>query len=329
MVKSNAERRIVSAAAKGAAKGARRAAARSNAGARSTGIVNRTRGSMRALDAPAQAWLRLLNDPCYGRLTHPIYPGADGGYLSRFESEQTSFAGPGITAGVISFIPGTLPNSVFANGAVDDTTSVSLNDSSAAQAPGYAYLRGVASAVRCVSACVQVSWPGSELNRQGFVTLGQVTGAVAATATTGFGTGTVSVSALRPLCHLRTRVPETVAEVKWRPTLADAQWHDPNVTAAVGRLNEAGAILLTASNLPASTGLRVRYIVTYEWVPKSAQGLTSSFDNRARSVNSTDDVINMLDRQGPDWAYMVGRATSVLGMMSSAYVAGRTARLMG
>lgn len=334
---SNAERRIVVAVAKGVQQGATKAAKKSNAAnkaPRSRGRMNSVPRSVRQLDAPAVAWMKLLNDPCYGRLSHPVYPGADGGYLSRFESESTNFTGAGITGGIIGFVPGTLPSSVFSAGAVTDIAAIALNDNSAGLAPGYTYLRNVASSVRCVSACMQVSWPGSEFNRQGFITLGQTSGAVIAEAAVAYGNTPVTSSSLRPLCHLRTRVPETMAEVKWRPTLSDAQWHDPLVTATYGKVNEAGALLATFSNLPLDAagngiGVRVRFIVTYEWIPRGAQGLTSGFDNRARSASSLDDVINTLDRNGPDWAFAIGRATSVLGMMGSAYVAGRAGRIMG
>jgi len=334
---SKAEQRIVVAVAKGVERGAKKAAQTSkpkppkgNSRRRMANVPK----SVRSLDAPAVAWLRLLNDPCYGRLTHPVYPGADGGYLSRFESEYTFGTSVGQTAGVIGFIPGTLPNSVFNGFGISDATAVNLGDNSASFGPGYNYLRGVANSVRCVSACMQVAWPGSELNRQGFVTLGQSTGAVIAEAANGFGATAVTPASLRPLCHLRTRMPETMAEVKWRPTLSDAQWHDPLVPATYGRLNEAGALVATFANLPLDgsgngVGVRVRFIVTYEWIPRGAQGLTSGFDDRARSANSLDDVINTLDRNGPDWAYMIGRATSVMGMMGSAYMAGRGRRIVG
>ncbi|APG76518.1 hypothetical protein 2 [Hubei unio douglasiae virus 3] len=332
-----AEQRIVVAVAKGVSQGAANAAKQSKA--RKGGKAQRQRmsivpRSVRQLDPPAMAWLKMLNDPCYGRLSHPVYPGADGGYLSRFESEATFVAGVGTTAGIIGFVPGVLPFAVVGSGVVSDITASALADLSAASAPGYTYLRGVANSVRCVSACMQVSWPGSELNRQGFVTLGQSTGAVLAEAAAAFGNTPVTPASLRPLCHLRTRMPETVAEVKWRPTLADAQWHDPLVAPSYGRVNEAGALLATFGNLPLDVngngiGVRVRFIVTYEWIPRGAQGLTSGFDDRARSSNTLDDVINTLDRNGPEWAYTIGRATSVLGMMGSAYVAGRRNRLMG
>jgi len=233
------------------------------------------------------------------------------------------FNGATETGGIFGWIPGALPTGSWVAGVTTDISATTLTTGFAAYQPGYAFLQSSASAVRCVSACIQVAWPGSELNRQGFITLGQCTGAVLTEAGAGFGATATTVANLRPLCHLRSRVPETMAEVKWRPALGDAQWTDPSVSTGIGHINECGALLLTASNLPVATGIRVRMVATYEWVPKSAQGLTSAFDNRSRSKSTLDDVINRLDAAGPGWAFSIGRATSVLGSMREAYMFGR------
>jgi len=279
------------------------------------------------LDRDGAAWAKLLADPCYGQLAHPVYQGGEGGYLARFENEQTLFTDAGMTAGVLAWVPGAFPNGLFAVALNTDSTTGTLAAFPGIQ-PGLAFLQSTASAVRCVSACMQVSWPGTELNRQGFVTLGQSTGSLVSEYATGFGAGVTSVNAVRPLCHLRTRVPETMAEVKWRPGYGDGSFTDPNGTIAATHLNECGALLLTAANLPSTTGIRVRFIVTYEWQPRFNQGITSGNDMRSASRNTTSDVLTKLDSFGKQWAYVVGHATSVLGSMNSAYTAGRAARML-
>jgi len=318
------------AVANGRAKGAARARLNSTrAGARQGSMARASTGPRRGLDAEALKWLKLINDPCYGQLTHPVYPGAEGGMIARFESEVTLFSGGADTGGIVAFIPGAMPNSVYAASSLTDTTPITLANLSGANAPGYNFMINSASAIRCVSACMQVAWPGSELNRQGFVALGQVTGGTIAEIATGYGGATGSVSDYRPMCHLRTRIPETMAEVKWQPTIEDANFTDPYFTTGTGRFNACGAMMLAVSNLPTSTGVRVRFVTTYEWQPKRNQGLTASADSRSHSSNSMDDVINALDRSGQDWAYNVGRATSVFGAMVAGYTTGRRAQLIG
>lgn len=279
------------------------------------------------LDQNARAWARLVADPCYAPLTHPIYPGSDGGLLARFESEQTFGAGAGETGFIVGFVPGLPGGSIYANATAlaSDTTNTLFNNTSIA-GPGQTFLSTSASAVRCVAACMQISWPGSELDRQGYITLGQCSGGL---LSQGLSVVT-NTAALRPLCHLRARVPDTFLEVKWRPTLGDAEWHDPSLAGTVGDINKKGAIFATVSNLKALIGARVRFIVTYEWQPKTNQGVATAFDSHIPSKNSLDDVINALDKNGPGWAYRATTAFNAVSGMASAFNrannAGRMAR---
>lgn len=312
--------RILAAVERGAAKGKSQATRRSKVSKMSSASKNNS-----GLDAAAQAHAQLLMDPCFGRLAHPVYNTADGGCLSRFESEFTVATSAGLTGAVIAFVPGGLARSVFGNvtGIVSDTTATLLaNTSSPIYSPGYAFLQSTASAVRPVAACMQVCWPGAELARQGFVALGQCTGGVVTQALSS----NITVSSLRPLAHMRSRMPENVIEVKWRPQAGDADWTDPNTATPDGDLQKKGAVFCAISNLPADlTGARIRLVCVYEWQPRSAQGMASNADDRARSRNTLTDVINALDKNGPDWAYAAGRATTMYG----AYMTGRNAMVRG
>jgi len=275
------------------------------------------------LDAAAVRYYRMLSDPCFAPVAHPVYAGGDGGLLARFESEFTLANGPADTCSIVGFVPGFLASAVFQNAVTlpSDMTS-SLMIANGTLSPGYAFLQSAASAVRCVSACMQIAWPGSELNRQGQVTMGQCSGALLSQAITV----PTSVSAIRPLCHLRTRMPADMCEVKWRPTIGDAEWKDPSSLGTTTDANHKGGLIATVSNLPAGTGVRVRFIATYEWQPKVNQGMASAFDATDHSSNTLDDVINALDRNGPGWAYRVGAAATTATNMYAAY---NTARAVG
>lgn len=316
--------RIQAAVARGKAQG------QASAAAKSKGAKPKAKPALMAgLDAYAIAHARLLNDPCYGRLAHPIYNTADGGCLSRFEAEYTVGNGAGATGAIIAFVPGGLARSVFGNVTpitTDATATLLSNGSGSVTAPGYSFLQSTASAVRPVAACLQIAWPGTELNRQGFVALGQATGSLVTQALTT----NVTVASLRPVAHLRSRMPESMVEVKWRPNAGDADWTDPNTATADGDLQKKGAIFAAISNLPADlTGARVRLIAVYEWQPKSAQGMSSNADDRARSRNTLTDVVNALDKNGPDWAYEIGRTATAVKTIYDVYTAGRSAMVLG
>lgn len=252
------------------------------------------------LDAAAAQWARLLSDPCNAPLVHPIYPGADGGALIRVEAEYTWFAGAGETSGCLFWLPGHPgTDSMRGFGAVNSATATGAIDVSP-QAPGYTWLRANSTNARCVAACMQVFWPGTELNRGGFVAGGNLAGGVF-TDILG-GTAVLSADMVRTMVPNRSRVPEGCFEVRWVPSAGDFQWVDPSESTTVGgNINSKSALCLSASGLPAATGLRVRQVAVYEYTPKYNLGVVTPFNSRAKSRNSLDDVINYLDRSVPNW----------------------------
>jgi len=122
---------------------------------------------------------------------------------------------------------------------------------------------------------------------------------------------------------MRSPVPESMIEVKWRPQTGDTDWTDPATSTADGDLQKKGAIFAAFSNLPVNTGLRVRLICVYEWQPRAAQGMASNDDDRARSKNTLTDVINALDKNGPDWAFQFGRTANAVATIYDAYTTAR------
>lgn len=257
---------------------------------------------MRAgLDAQGMAWANSLNDPCGAPLAHPCYVGSDGGILTRFEGFYDVGTGATDTCGIFSFTPNAIGNSAgsgpaitFFNAANPGVATALANPTNASQ-PGYTFLSTNATAVRCVSACIQVYYAGTELNRSGILSYGNVSGG------TFLVGNVVNVNNSSNVLEHYTRVPNELIEIKWRPTSADQLWRDPSQV--LGSFNDAarlGGMGFTFTGLQAAAGLRVRIVAIYEYMPDSQVGITNTVRSRSTSRNSFDEVINYLDATG-DW----------------------------
>lgn len=311
---SNINRRINAAVAAGAARGAARAKSRSK-GSPQVVMISATRPKGKSakvsarpkggLDRDGAAWQRLLSDPCYAPLAHPVYPTGDGGQLVRVEQELNFANGATDTGGFLIWAPGAIGTNnclVYgSNSGANEGVALTCTDQSST-APGYTFLRAQASGARCVAACIQIAWPGSELDRQGMVSLGQVGGTL---LTEAVAAPVLSVNAARVLCQLRTRMPDTMVEAKWRPSAGDMDWTDPSIVTPPNDCNKRGALLLTALNMPVAKGVRVRMVAVYEYQAKYNIGVTADSGSKSQSKCSFTEVIDGLDKMG-GWAYNVG-----------------------
>lgn len=271
------------------------------------------------LDAQAMAWAALLADPCNGPLAHPIYPGADGGALVRVENEFSAFGSGTDTGGLMLWLPGHPgTDSLKLSGFTNTSTPAVLGDISSGSS-GYTYLRTNATNARCVAACMQVFWAGTELNRQGFVAGGCLAGGIFTDASAAV----LSPDNVRPLLPNRARMPDGCFEIRWAPAAGDTLWVDPSEASTVGaNINNKTCLGLAVSGI-AGVGVRIRLVAVYEYVPKYNLGLVSPYNSRALSRSSLDDVINFLDRTMPSWrarisAGAAGLAYSVMNRMRGA-----------
>jgi len=255
------------------------------------------------LDEPAKAWARLIADPCNAPLASPCYPTSSGGSLIRVERDTIMSTSSTSTAGACIFTPALFDNtgaSSLCSVATIDTATDNGNNPFSNQ---YGYQPGNGNVswdtVRPVAACMQLMWPGSELNRQGVVSL-----AVVPTAAVYQGTGGVSVQSLRQASPVVTRMPDSVVEVKWRPGEADNQFSATQI--ADVNIESAGrnSLLATWSGIPVSTGIRVRMVVVYEVTFVASSGYVTSVTTTSApsSKNSINDIFHALDRAG-EWAY--------------------------
>lgn len=263
-----------------------------------------TRGG---LDGPAQAYARLIADPCNAPLTTTIWPGSTGSFVSRFESDFIVFDGVAQTAGMLYFVPGM--NEVYTPSLLltNDTTASTMTNASTLP-PGVTFLQASAGTFRCVAACMQVSFPGTELNRSGIVSLGvmQAGGALRNLATIAGGQNVnTTASAVRQLCQHTERTPQNMAEIIWQPGGGDQLPTQlgiaTNTTSYVTEASDKNAIVMSVAGIPPVTGVRIRLVSVIEWTPRTAQGFVSSIDP-PKSVNSLNDILRALPAsRGSNW----------------------------
>lgn len=257
-----------------------------------------------SLDPAARDWAQLIRDPCNARLTNTIWPGTAGSFVGRFESDFIIFNGATDTAGVYVFVPG--GNVAYNFSAANDSTASPLFSSTAT--PGSSFIASAASNVRCVASCMQVSFPGTELNRAGIVSLGVAPlGTFTNNVATAAGGGNVglTISNVRTLCQHTERTPQTMAECNWMPGPGDAKWSEVNSAAGVASIldnnSDRNAIIMSVAGLPAATGIRIRMVSVLEWTPKAAQGLVATIET-PKSSNDINDVLRALPKAfGTHW----------------------------
>lgn len=278
---------------------------------------------MRLSDAGLR-YARLLADPCTADLVNGPFGDGYGGMVSRFEREYVINNSATDTAAFFAFTPG-LGSGIIANAPItDETAAITPVALLASSCPGYTFLQPNASHIRPLAACVQVYWPGSELNRQGIVSLGRH-----ATEVVNDG---ASVAALRAQANYIQRMPADKAEIVWRPTEFDLRGQEWVTTPGVTTTGGLTSIVVTATGIPPSTGIRIRVVVVYEWMPDTSSGFKNVVV-RTPSPHRLADIIAFLDRTG-DWmagtAHSAGRALSSLaGGVASIMSLGNGANRLG
>jgi hypothetical protein len=239
-------------------------------------------------------------------LVHSTYAGAGGSLLTRFEYDTIVNTGATETASFGYFCPGFVTNNPTFNGfgfsnpaapLVTDNTAATCVNNLTGQQPGSNFLVANASVFRSVSACIQISWPGTELNRGGIMAVGQ-------TSLGQFAGVACTASQLRTLATHVERTPDGVIELKMVPNAESENWISPSwASAPEGSMQDLPALFWSASGLTAGTGVRVRLVTVVEWKPKQATGMMINNASQVANVssNTTQNVLKYMYQFG-EWA---------------------------
>jgi hypothetical protein len=224
----------------------------------------------------------------------------------RLEADLIIGTGATDTACVAAFIPGlglALNNTVgMATDASGSTFSIA-----GGLTPGAAFLAANGMAIRAVAACTQVTYPGTELNRSGVVSIGVMSaGTLINNIITGEGGGNVGTTpaGVRIATQHVQRMPQEKMECKWFPGDEDANpsSYINRPTAYAQQLNGRNAIVLSASGFPTAVGIRVRNVGVYEIsLGSSANTGQVQAVTPPRSSNTAGNVLKFLADKDPQW----------------------------
>jgi len=272
--------------------------------------IVRVGGRRYNLDQPAAEWAQLLANPCNAKLAYPCYPtGSGSSVLVRQEFDAVVASGATETAIFGAFNPG------GGYTVVSQTALVADNTQSLMLASGTLSIAGITSYAswRPVAACIQISWPGSELNRQGVVAVGIIPGGTAIVnmpGAQGGGNLTASAAQWRAALQHVERMPNSVVECKWFPGEADAVPID--AAAPIARyaddMRGRNVIGFSASGFPVSTGIRIRGVVVAEVSFVNINQVQAVVP--PRSSTPTFEILRTMANVDPQW-YLESAAKSV------------------
>lgn len=216
------------------------------------------------IDGAAVAHIRLMADPCMGRLTPPAYPGSTNGAIMRFRNVISLATGASETAGLFHWNPSI--NEYYANGAATATTAYTPSASSM-----FTYLQtggtsNLGQVYRCIAGCVRIIFNGSENNRGGIVYAGNTTSASYGAGQSG--AGTPNVQAIVPILPYTARVPASNMEVLWVPSEADMGFSSDSTVMGAANAPYYGtagsSITIGVIGLPSAVGVTIEVTGVYE-----------------------------------------------------------------
>jgi len=267
------------------------------------GNKNKNRASRRArartvtpyretLDKMAGEYAALLADPCNAKLTTSVFPGANGAFVGRFETDYIIGNSAGATGAALVYTPGT--NQVLNNSVEATTDTTGFNLTGVTAGPGASFL-ATTSLWRPIACCLEVYWPGTELNRSGVIGLGLVDYGIVNDFSAGLAATTAN---LRSLCQHTERMPTEKATINWRPGFEDGVGASGVTLAITGGRQ---SILLSVAGTPASVVARIRIVTVFEWWPKAGTGFVSQVP-QVRTTATLNHVLAKLDAAG-DWLF--------------------------
>lgn len=233
------------------------------------------------LASSADTYADLLADPCRGPLVGPI-GATQKGYITRFEktivvpATYVDGTTKNTTCFAIRWNPGVIDPSATAQDTLQGRVEVASNAtlSTAAfltndESPGYTFINTTATSARCLAACMQVTYTGSELNRQGVV------GSFVSSASLAFSS--TNAETLMGITQSRSRVADGMFEVRWKPNDYDVNFSHFNQSASTEQMAKHSALYLVGQNLSpttsANTAIMVRLVAVYEWTPDANEGM--------------------------------------------------------
>lgn len=213
------------------------------------------------VDKGAMDHVKLMADPCEGRLVPAAYPQPGGGAIQRFRGVITVGAGAGETAGFFHWSPAV--NEYIANGAATGATN--YTPTPATVFPGLAFTAGTGNSAltfRCLAACARVITNASEMNRSGVIYAGQTNLAYYGNNAGSQTNVNTSVSGL----PVSARMPAKHLEVLWVPGESDQIFRSDEASSSfgLGQGVTVNSVSFGFVGAPSGTGVTVEVTAVYE-----------------------------------------------------------------
>lgn len=218
--------------------------------------------------------VKLMADPCNGRLVPAAYAQPGGGAIQRFRTVIGLGTAAGETCGIFQWTPGI--NEYYANGAATSSSTFSPTSNTVFGALQTANGIGTTAVeFRCLAACLRVISNASESNRAGVVYAGL-------TDSTYYGynaAGTSSVQTAVGGLPVSSRMPAKHVEVLWAPSSLDQNFNvdlsgvGTGITQGIG--GTQNALTFGFIGGPAASGVTLELTAVYEINYSASSGAIS------------------------------------------------------
>lgn len=279
----------------------------------------------------ASEYAQMLCDPCNATLKAPLYPGTTGANVMRYRAESV-IGDATTTACVIAYHPvlGT-----WARAVAGGSTSAPLQYyGDGWPGDGFLNVNTSITAFRGVAGCVQATYPGTELNRSGYVAMGVINGKEIwnniPTTQGGAGFGYNPTSYIELLTHTQ-RMPVDEVECAWVPSFGDQEFNTQTTfstapdSAMKENFEKANFVVLVVQGATASSAGVVRFTTTtiaeVNWA--GGRGLVSNAAHVQTNPTTFTSVIAALQRKDPHWYINAAKKVArLVGTAMSGYASG-------
>lgn len=159
--------------------------------------------------------------------------------------------------------------------------------------PGEDFINANADTVSSLSACMEVLYTGTLVNRKGYIGVCQLPHHVAADV----NAANIDLPTLMTYCQAISTVPSAKIEVKWSPSLTNFTGNGSSTDAA----STGGNCLMVVAVGVNPNDFLVRFTGVYEYVPKYFQGVPAPRVTKQVPVGVGERIVSALDRLGVWW----------------------------
>lgn len=283
-----------------------------NAKGRKASVKRPTRiARPRIVDDNELKLLKLIMDPCSADLING-YALSTRGVVHRYSS-VFSVTGTNTTQSAVSIFPcdyGASAIRMYSAG----SSGAALPTPVTRALPGQVALDAAYDNITTLAACVQVIYTGTELERSGYVGVGQGSTSGLLDTFVFTGPGPATFDNVLSSCQMVTRTPDSPVELKWAPTISNfngAQGVEEN-----GYSTSNNGLFFVVNGVN-TTNYMFKVTIVYECLPKTTIGMPFPAVGRTIRPGAAERITSALNSAGMWWNNLMqlgGAASSMIEM---------------